>query len=228
MLTILHGDNIVASRNELTRLKETAKDKEIRDINGKNIDQSDLRQAVESLSLFGNTILIVIENTFSSIGRKEKQIKLLSEIITDASQTVDIILWEPKELGKTVLGEFKKANIQIYKTPAIIFEFLDALVPQRTKQLLTVFEKTEETVPPELILYMIQMRIRHLIQIKDQITPERMSPWQAMRLTNQAKSFTMDKLLSMHTKLIDLEYSLKTGATPYTLTQLIITFILDI
>jgi len=49
-----------------------------------------------------------------------------------------------------------------------------------------------------------------------------------MRLTNQAKSFTMDTLLSMHTKLIDLEYSLKTGATPYTLTQLIITFILDI
>ena len=228
MLTILHGDNIVASRSELVRLKEAGNDKEIRDINGKNIDQSDLRQAVESLSLFGNTILIVIENTFSSIGRKEKQIKLLSEIITDASQTVDIILWEPKELGKTVLGEFKNANIQIYKTPAIIFEFLDALVPQRTKQILTVFEKTEESVPPELILYMIQMRIRHLIQIKDQITPERMSPWQAMRLTNQAKSFTMDKLLSMRTKLIDLEYCFKTGATPYTLTQLIITFILDI
>jgi len=228
MLLILHGDNIVASRSELVRLKEAAKDKEIRDINGKNIDQSDLRQAVESLSLFGNTILIVIENTFSSIGRKEKQIKLLSEIITDASQTVDIILWEPKELGKTVLGEFKNANIQIYKTPAIIFEFLDALVPQRTKQLLTVFEKTEETVPPELILYMIQMRIRHLIQTKDQITPEKMSPWQAMRLTNQAKSFTMDKLLSMRTKLIELEYSFKTGATPYTLAQLVITFILDI
>jgi DNA polymerase III delta subunit len=228
MLTILHGDNIVASRSELVRLKETAKDKEIRDINGKNIDQSDLRQAVESLSLFGNTILIVIENTFSSIGRKEKQIKLLSEIINTASNTVDIILWEPKELGKTVLGEFKKANIQIYKTPAIIFEFLDALVPQRTKQILTVFEKTAEAVPAELILYMIQMRIRHLIQIKDQITPEKMSPWQAMRLTNQAKSFTMDKLLSMRTKLIDLEYSLKTGATPYNLTQLIITFILDI
>jgi len=228
MLTILHGDNIVASRSELVRLKETAKDKEIRDINGKNIDQSDLRQAVESLSLFGNTILIVIEHTFSSIGRKEKLIKQLSEIILNASGSVDIILWEPKELGKTVLGEFKKATIQIYKTPPIIFEFLDALSPHETKKLLMIFEKTAETVPVELILYMMQMRIRHLIQIKDQITPEKMSPWQAMRLTNQVKSFTMDTLLSMRTKLIDLEYSFKIGNTPFSVSQLIAQLIIDI
>jgi len=228
MLILLHGDNIVASRNELTRLKEGAKGKEIRDINGKDISEQDLRQAVESLSLFGTTMLVVIENTFASIGRKEKQIKLLAGIISNASDAVDILLWEPKEIGKTVLSELKKAKVQLYKTPPIIFEFLDSLLPNQTKKLVLVSEKTMESVPIELILYMTEMRVRQLIQVKDNVTPEKMSPWQAMRLTNQGKSFTMDKLLSMHTQLIDLEYSFKSGTTPYSLTELIKKFIIEI
>jgi len=227
MLTLLHGDNIVASRAELVRLKESAKGKEIRDINGKNITESDIRQAVESLSLFGNTVLISIENTFSALGRKENQIKLLGNVLSEASASVDIILWEPKELGKTILTALKKARVQLYKTPAVIFEFLDGFHPHDIKKMLMLFDKTEESVPAELALYMMQMRIRQLIQIKDNVTPQKMSPWQSMRLTNQAKSFTMDKLLSMHTKLIDLEYSLKTGTTPYSLRELIKQFIIE-
>lgn len=228
MLTILHGDNIVSSRNELTRLKEAAQGKDVRDIDGKDIPESDLRQAVESLSLFGNTVCIVLENVFSPLGKKEKQMKLFAGILSEAAVTVDIILWESKELSKTVLGYLDRAKIQLYKTPPIIFEFLDSLGSQNTKEILTVFGTTVETVPVELVLYMTETRVRQLIQIKDGITPEKTSSWQAMRLTNQGKSFTMDKLLAMHNRLIELEYSYKTGKTPFTLSQLITQFILDI
>lgn len=228
MLIVLHGDNITASRNELTKVKEEAKDKEIRDINGKDITESELRQAVESLSLFGNTILIVLENVFSDLGRKEKQIKLLASILSQAGETVDIVLWESKEMGKTVLSSLPASIVRLFKTPAVIFEFLDACKTNNTKTLLSVFEKTTETVPMELILYMMQMRVHQLIQIKDGITPEKMSSWQAMRLTNQAKSFTMNKLLAMHQQLIDIEYTFKTGSTPLTLKQLITQYIIDV
>jgi len=228
MLTLIHGDNIVTSRNELVRLKESAKDKEIRDINGKNISESDLRQAVESLSLFGNTMLVVIEQLFSGLGKKEKLIKSFADVITNAGLSVDIVIWEPKELGKTVLGCFSKVHIQSYKTPAVIFEFLDCLKPGTQRNMLNIYDKTAEHVPVELILFMLQTRVRQLIQVKDAITPEKMSPWQMMRLTNQSKSFTMNKLLFMHTELLQLEFAYKTGATPFTLSELISQLIINL
>jgi len=75
---------------------------------------------------------------------------------------------------------------------------------------------------------MLETRVRQLIEVKDSVMPNKMSPWQQSRLTNQGKSFTMDKLLVMHQQLIDLEYSFKTGTTPFTLSQLIIQFILEL
>jgi hypothetical protein len=148
MLIILHGDNIVASRAELIRLKEAAKDKEIRDINGKNLDEASLRQAVESSSLFGDTLCIVIEQLFSNLGRKEKLIKLYASIIMDASKINEIILWEPKELGKTAISLFPSTSIKLFKLPAVIFEFLDALRPQNQRNLLTIFDALVKTEPP--------------------------------------------------------------------------------
>jgi len=221
MLTLLHGDNIAASRNELVAMKERAKDKELRDINGKDISESELRQAVESLSLFGNSICIVIENIFSSLGRKETLTKLYGAILTESSETVDIILWESKELGKTALQSVPKARVQAFKMPTVIFEFLDGITPNKMNIVLPLFEKTLDSVPIELIGYMLGVRIRQLIQVKDGIDPEKTSPWQRMRLTNQAKSFTMEKLLIMHKQIREIEFSVKTGSSPFTFAQLI-------
>lgn len=228
MLTILHGDNIVASRSELSRLKQQARDKETRDMNGKDISESELRQAVESLSLFGNTVIVVFENLLSGLGRKEKLINLYAKILEDAGNTIDIIIWEPKELGKIALGAFKKATTKLFKTPATIFEFLDSLKPQHAQEILAAYEKTSESQPPELILYMMQMRIRGLIQAKEGVSSSRSQGWQFMRLTNQSRSFTMNRLLIMHQQLIDLEYSLKTGSSPFTLSQLLKQVILEL
>ncbi|MCJ7826107.1 hypothetical protein MUP56_00630 [Patescibacteria group bacterium] len=228
MVTILHGDNIVASRNELNRLKGAAKGKEIRDINGKNLDEASLRQAVESSSLFGDTLCIVIEQLFTNLGRKEKLIKLYASILMDASKQNEIILWESKELGKTAVSLFPANCIKFFKLPAVIFQFLDALRPQNQKNLLTIFDGLVNTEAPELVLYMIESRVRQLIEVKDGVMPNKMSPWQQSRLTNQGKSFTMDKLLVMHQQLIDLEYSFKTGTAPFTLSQLITQFVLDL
>lgn len=228
MVRILHGDNTVASRNELTRLKTEASGKEIRDIDGKHATEQMLRQALESSSLFGNTLLVVIENLFTTLGKKQKEVKTIANVVQTASGDVDVILWEPKELGKTVLGYFPKANVALFKMPVVLFEFLDSIKPGGARQTLSLLEKTLEKEPEELILYMIQSRVRQLITAKDNALPSSVSPWQRSRLTNQSKSFTMDKLLFMHKQILAAEYSFKTGTTPLTLTQLIIEFIISI
>jgi len=228
MITILHGDNIVSSRQELIRLKNNASNKEIRDIKGKDLTETDLRQAVESLSLFGSLMLITIENLFSPLGKKEKIIHLYADILNQKDTDADIVLWESKELGKTVLDCFSKSHVQLFKIPNTVFTLLDSIASGNTSYMISAYEKTEAIESSELILYMIQNRVRQLIQVKDGITPQKVSGWQFARLTNQVRSFTMDKLLSMHTKLIELEFSFKSGSSPYTLSQFIKQFIVEI
>lgn len=202
MITLLHGDNTTASRAELIRRIEEAKKagKEIRQLDGKGLDTLTLTQALESSSLFGGDILVVIEK-FITRGTK-----------LPATNT-DVIIWEDKEIGKTgINGLGAKVSVQLFKTPVVIWEFLDRLT-------LTLLHKALERDAPELIFSLLVGRIRQLIMLKDNVTPEGLPGWQAARLTRQARLFTMDKLLAMERKLLEIEVSIKTGSSPFTLAQ---------
>ena len=81
---------------------------------------------------------------------------------------------------------------------------------------------------PERIFVMIVRRVRELIMVKDGVTPEGLQGWQAGRLTSQAKSFTMDKLLSMEKILLEIDISIKTGTSPFPLAQQLELFFIDL
>jgi len=228
MLTILHGENIQQSRNRFMQLKQSHQGFEIRMLDGKRTDETVILQAVESTSLFGEKILVLIENLFSSLGRKQKMVKTYATLLQHIGNTHDVILWEEKEMGKTVLSEFPNATVQSFPLPKILFEFLDAIKPTNENSVIRLYTTLIETEAPELIFYMITMRIRQLMQAKDGIIPERFSSWQYGRLTNQARLFTMEQLLIMHKNLLSIEYSIKSGTTPLTLTQHIKHFLIEI
>ncbi len=229
MITLLHGDNIESSRNELNTLKGNAKGKEIRQIDGRTIDETSLTQALESRSLFGGDTLVIIENLFNKLGRQQKRITQLASILVQSALTTDIIVWESKEVGATVLKSFdSKANIQLFKIPVVIFQFLDAIRPQNSASLLTYFAQASNRDAPELVFSMIVRRMRQLIMLKDNVTPEGLAGWQASRLTSQTKSFTMEKLHAMYNKLLTIEYSIKSGSSPFTLSQHIELWLTDL
>ena len=127
MITFLHGDNIEVSRAEFNRIKAATKGKEIRSLDGRTLDAAALTQAVESTSLFGGDTMIFIENLFGKLGRKTKLIESLAAILTKSADTVDIVLWEDKEMGVTVIKSLGKADVKLFKIPSIIFQFLDTL-----------------------------------------------------------------------------------------------------
>jgi DNA polymerase III delta subunit len=229
MITLLHGDNIEASRNEFNRLKQAAKGKEIRATDGRGLDATALTQALGSSSLFGGDVLVVVENLFSKLGKKTKLIEQLAVILASSAKDTDIILWEDKEIGATViksLGSWLK--VVPFKIPSLIFQFLDGLRPQSAKTLLPLYQKLVETEPAELVFTMITKRLRQLLMVAGGETPEGLQGWQTAKLTIQAKFFTMDILDRMYKKLLDIEYSLKTGATPFTLVQLTEQFLIDL
>lgn len=224
MITLLHGDHIVSSRAELTRRIDEAKtqNKEVRRIDGKTVDALALIQAVESSSLFGGTVLVVIERFLT------KDSKLI-DIIKRSGDATDIILWEDKEIGKTLIGLLGiKASVKLFKIPPAIWELLDGIKPGNSRHLLVSLSHVLERDAAELTFSMIVRRVRQLIQLKDVVTPEGLQGWQAGRLTSQAKSFTMDKLLSMEKQLFDIDVSIKTGASPFPLAQQLELFFVDI
>lgn len=218
MITLLHGNYSESSRKEFIRLKEQAKDKDIRVLDGRTIDPASLTQATESNSMLGGDTAVFIENLFGKLGRKTKLIEQLSKIINESS--VDIILWEDKEMNTAVLKSLPKAKIVLFKIPSVIFQFLDGITPHSVRRVLP-------PESPEILFFMIVKRIRQLIQLHDGITPEGLAGWQAARLTRQAKLFTLDTLMVMYKKLLDMEYSVKNGSSPFTLAELIEQFLYD-
>ncbi len=228
MITLLHGDHIELSRNELNRLKAAATGKEIRVLDGRSIDQANLTQALESHSLFGGDTVIFIESLFGKLGKKTKLIEALAKILVASSSSSDIVLWEDKEVGVTVLKNLEKVDVRLFKMPTIIFKFLDGIAPHRAKSQLDLYHALLADSAAELVLSMIVKRIRQLIQLHDGQLPAGLASWQASRLTQQAKLFSMDKLTDMHAQLLFMEHSIKTGASPFTLAEHLEQFIINV
>ena len=229
MITLLHGDHTLASRNELNRLKDAASNKEIRVLDGRALELSTLVQSLESSSLFGGDTLVIIERLFGKIGKFPKRIAELCTILIRSSEATDIILWEDKEVGVTVTKNLgSNAKIQLFKLTVIIFEFLDSLIPGNSKQLMEIYSRLIIEEAPELVFAMMVKRVRQLIQLADGVTPTGVAGWQASRLTTQAQSFTMEKLLGMYKTLYDRELSIKTGTSPFSISSHIEQFIIQI
>lgn len=228
MLTLLHGDNTEFSRLELNRLVDQDRGAEIIRLYGRVLDETTLAQAIESSSLFDHQKLVVVENLFSKLGKKPKTIESMAKRMRSAESTCQIIVWEDKELTASILKNFgKETLVKLYKTPTLIFHFLDSLKPNETQKILALYLELTIKERAEIIFTMMVRRLRQLIMLADGVTPAGLQSWQASRLTSQAKFFTMNKLLYMYQKLIEIEYALKTGTTPFDLSHLVTQFILD-
>ena len=224
MIILLHGDQTEASRAEYIHLKDAAKQKEVLD--GKTLDETGLIQAVESQSMFsakggpasgwGGDKTVFIDNLFGKLGRKIKLIEKLATIIRESA--VDVVLWEDKEVGATVIKSLGKVDVKLFKMPGVLFQFLDTFS-------LKTYQKLQE---PELVHFMLTKRVRQLIQLKDGATPAGLAGWQAGKLTSQAAGFTMERLLAMYKRLLDMEFSIKNGSSPFDIRQLTEQLLLDV
>ena len=229
MIQILHGDNIVASRNVLQMAKKMAREKEVLVFDGKKVNLTDLKQALEAQSLFGQEKLVVIENLISKNKKQKTDNRILNYLKALPADT-DLILWEGKKIDGRVLSPFKNAKAQLFKTPAIIFKFLESLRPGNQRMMLSLLENCAKTEPIELIFHMIVRQFRQLLLVKDlgKEGISRIAPWQYAKLTNQANCFTLDKLLKIYKKLLEIDWQQKTGQTVFDLKRAIELLLIDL
>jgi len=218
MITILHGDDVVTSRNKLTQLVEVQKGAEVLHFDGEKTNLTDIVQAFEASSLFDTKKLLILEGFIQT---KDK--KIIASVLNHIKKHLihDVIFWEAKEIKKELLLLFpKEAAVYFFKKPQVLFPLLDAIKPGNTEQMLFLFHEGLKTESPDLLLYMIVRQFRILLGIATHSSVDevrRLAPWQKTKLERQARLFTSQRLKLLYRKLFQIERDAKTGGSPLSL-----------
>lgn len=218
-LYLFHGDNLAASRQDMQSLltKHKAENRALSYLDGRSLTHKDLELALFTQNLFQEETLI-IEDLFSRPKSKEKDSCLV--LIANYQGDKDLVLWEKKELTKTILKKFPHLIAKLHKTPVSIFRFLDSLSPQNTKQSLDYLHQAAAELEEGFIFIMFVRRISDLLIAKSGDTSG-LSPWLATRLSSQAQAWPESTLLSLHKQLAEFDYKYKTGQTKLTYLDLL-------
>jgi DNA polymerase III delta subunit len=235
MISILHGDHEVASRNRLVELKRLAKSdgKEVRELDGNSIDLTDIIQSLESRSLFAPLHLVVVENLLGNLRPGKKRDEIIA-YLSKGNFDTDAILWEKKGVGRQLikLKRQKQVTVEEFKLPTVIFSFVDGLMPNNYRNLLQTFHDTiTNNVVPEVVFTMIVRQFRLLLAVTLNSTiPEakRLAPWQRGKLERQARFFSLDTLKKQYKNLLTIDYQIKTGKSALNLTKRIEQFIIGL
>lgn len=214
MITLLHGDNNLASRNALNAFIENANREgtvETIRLDGEKLNLTDFKHAIEAQSMFTALRIVIIENLLS---RKPSQTK--DELITylDSAEDMNLYMWERRTMTPVQLKKLPKSTrIQLYKLSSFIFRFLDALAPDNTRNMITLLHESQKQDPPEVVFVMLSRRVHDLILASDRGSQALHSKadWQRSRIMNQARHFSLPVLLALHECLYRLDKSIKTG-----------------
>ena len=222
MITIIHGDDIVSSRNFLVERKTKAENPI--SFVGDNLSLTDLMQASQADGLFGiSEKQVFIEDFF--IKKKSSEFKNIISYLQKQSKSLNITIWESKVLSKSQLSTFKTANIELFTLPKSLFLFLNELKPQNSKKLIYLFHETLKTTEEELVFYMLIRQFRLMLGLSDKKTGgsidevKNMAPWQMGKLEKQASFFSNDQLKAIYKKIASIDLQQKTGATILSLVQ---------
>lgn len=210
MITIIHGENLIKSREKLFQLKQAAqsKNQQLTSLLAKKITFPNLEKALYAHDLFGQEHCLIIEE-LHSLARSKIRTQYIEQI-QRAGQNLDLILWEKKSLSKSNLEKFPQVQVFTYPTGKALWDLLDALKPQANskKQLLLTLNEAIEQDSAEFCFIMISKRISELLALKlgAEIT---IHPFVKNKLDHQQLLFTQAQLLDAHQRLYQLDKKLK-------------------
>lgn len=214
MLTILHGDHEKATeaRLEVLLSKERLEHAQLTQLDGKRLTLSVLETAIGTDALFAPRTCIVIRS-FGSFPRGKKKDELASWIDTHHGEQTHVILVETSKLTATQMKLFPSASLEVFVLPAIVFAWVEGLGVAPLEKSFALFHQLLENEEPERIFVMLVRQIRLLIGFVADGTYVG-SPFGKQKLATQAKHFTLEKLLSLHTELLAIDQANKTSSSP--------------
>ena len=210
MIYVYHGEDTFNSRKRLGEV--LGKYPRVEYFDSSEITPEILVQQGSSLFNSQQKKAVVIDN-FSSLVKKRQE--SIIDILKRLENDFDCFIWEDKKLSANQLSKLAASkNVFLFKLPTFLFKFLDSFGEKNLpKNQLLFLQKTLETHPPELILYLLIGRLKELLLAK--IAPDNLkkAPWQKNNLIRQAKGQNLEKIKQVYSKLIELEWKSKTGQT---------------
>ena len=203
-MTIIHGDNQVASRQFLINLKNQAMldGLQIVDQPGESLSLESIVTSTQSQSLLGTTNSVFIEGFFS---RRPSNAKKAVIDYLCSHPDLDVTFWDHKDVSAAAKG----ISISVFKKfdlPKTVWQFLDTLS-------LPTLRTTLQVTEADQLLGLLAVRLHQLIMISDGTNPLGLAAWQIGKLKAQAAKFSTAKLLTMHTELLTIDYRRKTSST---------------
>lgn len=214
MIHVILGDDLGESRNEFVRLKEEYKGKgyEISSLEGGNILELD-KWLYQTNTLFSSKKVFFGENLLL-----QKENRNLLKKYDSSKKEIDFILWEEELEGRMAKFIFKYAKIHSFKLPYNIFKFLDSAYPSNLKEVINYLNQISNNIEENIILFMLERRIRDLILIKNNLKPEKkLAEWQIFKLKSQTKRWIGDQLVSFYDSLYRIEVGTKTSSGYYSI-----------
>lgn len=214
MIQIFLGDDIGESRRKFVDLKKEYRDKgyEIFEIRSTDIEELD-KWLYESTGLFFDKKVFFAENILS-----DKKNRQALEKYDSKQAKADIIIWEELLDPKKAKSFFQNGKIITAKLPDNIFKFLDSVCPGNLTLTFDYLNRIVDRVDQNIILFMLQRRVRDLILIKNGLASKRkLAAWQISKLKNQARNWTPEQLISFYDSLFRIEVSSKTSQNYYSI-----------
>lgn len=213
MVLIIHGTDIISSRNLYFEEKNKYKDKTVIDGSGDIFDL--LYQSSKNKSIFNDSPAVFIENFFSKNKSNTLVFKQISDFI-NKNTNANIIFWENQEISKTALAQFKNAEVKNFSLPQKLFLFLDSIKPNNSSALISLFYDLKKTMEIELIFFMLVRQFRLLLGVSESGADtidevKRLAPWQKSKLVSQFRYFDKNMLIETYNKLFLIENGQKTG-----------------
>lgn len=228
MITLIHGEDHLSSRKILIIEKEKYKGNDIQYFEGSSLDLETLLTCDQSQSLFQNSKTIIIENLLAGSMSVEKE-KILS-YLNSSQLRVNVIIWEKSEITKSnIIKLLPKAKDILCQPPMMLFKFLDTMFDNPAASL-TLFHNVITYREAELVYSMLVRQFRNLIIARDLGAAglAEMQRWQADKFVRQARNFDTVKLITLYRQLLTIDYQIKSGQTPYNMTELLDIFLLSL
>lgn len=207
-LIVLHGDSVVESYNRLQRFIKEAR---LRGNSIENVSENvnlTLRELLVSKNLFSQTTFFVAYE--KSLSKKD-----LDWLNKNADKfDCNLVIYSERILPKTFIKSIpKKSKIEEYKTPQLIWKFLESFYPGNARTALSLLHKVLLTEPVELIFALLVGYLRDLYWVRLDKDSLNYPSWRIGKLGNQSEKFTKNRLKKIIAELgrIDLEY--KTGSS---------------
>ncbi len=218
MLTLIHGEHTVHSRDKFTQVLAAARDSgaQITRFTGKELTPALLTDALNRVSLFSEKEVLVVEELHSLPASKQR-----TELITMLAGATekDIVVWEKRDLTATMLKPFAAAQVSAFPLSKKMFSFIESIGTYSSPaQCVQAAHAVYEQDGAYFLFAMLCRQIRLLISAHDDGTLKG-APFMIAKIKKQAQAFSLQKLLTIHAYLLEIDTAEKQSGSALTLEQ---------